>query len=170
MLAGAITEDGEAGCRQDEGADHNLERTVRLQLGLEVEVATSAQLQGFERLPEVGPGLLYFPFRFSTCLAHSASSLSVVMVFGGAPIFNMLLPNRPRMINSTRKMAVSIPAASACAGISSAIVTRSITTNSKPQNAAAPRKMAALMLLRSISRISILASWISCWTRRIVSS
>ena len=74
------------------------------------------------------------------------------------------------MMSSTRKRRVSIPAASACAGITRAIVTSSITTNSKPQNAAAPRKMAAWMLLRSISRISTLASWISCWTRRMVSS
>src|SRR5205814_5344037 len=115
-----IAEDGEASHRQGQSAARNLDGPVRLQLGLEVKVAPGAQLQGFERLSEVGSGLLYFPFRFSTCLAHSASSLSVVMVFGGGPMISMLLPNRPRMTSSTRKMTVSMPVASACAGISSA--------------------------------------------------
>src|SRR5207248_5649628 len=72
-FASSIAEDGEASHRQDQSADRNLDGPVRLQLGLEVKVAPGTQLQGFERLSEVGPGLLYFPFRFSTCLAHSRS-------------------------------------------------------------------------------------------------
>ncbi len=63
-----------------------------------------------------------------------------------------------------------MPATSACAGMMNAIVTSSMMKKSSPQNAPVPRKIAALRLLWSISLSSILASWISCWTSRTVSS
>src|SRR5713101_6660983 len=111
--SGPIAEDRIAGNGEDQRANRELEDTVGLQLRLDVEVALGAQLESLERFPEVGASLLYFPFRFSTCLAHSASSFSVVIVLGGGPIFSMPFPTRPRTTANTRKSAVSMPATSA---------------------------------------------------------
>src|SRR5712664_3322699 len=140
----------------------------------EVDAAPCLQLDGVQGLGEVGPRLVYFPFRFRRLLAHSASSFRLVIVFGGAPIRSRLFPISPNTAASTRKTPLSIPATRAC-GEAGRGKTRASVTNRKirkrrPNRPAAARSAPPQALLTSISFTSSLASWISCCTSRRMSS